>query len=239
MQLQFVREIPIRIVIEASSGRRGFLFYLAAGFFKELDPLTGMSADLVLVDGWLENLKKDLEQSSFKTSSESFNSSFAELMAVARLNLIEAAEKHAVSLKSLSFREARGWTFSWNFSQVPEEIMFSLALYAESFSKIFLENDGEMGIRVLDTNTNIDIDRNREKPDLFDLLKIRFNWIRHQNCSADFHHESVKLLKACHLQKAEDLHKNLKALVGVGISSRSFLKSIEVDHIGEKFGVIL
>ncbi|MGZ3782327.1 MAG: hypothetical protein ACXVCY_16875 [Pseudobdellovibrionaceae bacterium] len=233
MQLQFVREIPIRIVIEASSGRRGFLFYLAAGFFKELDPLTGMSADLVLVDGWLENLKKDLEQSSFKTSSESFNSSFAELMAVSRLNLIEAAEKHGVFLKSLSFREARGWSFSWISSQAPEEIIFSQTLYVESFSKLAIDPNGEVDL------VELDKDRYKDKSYRFELLRLTFNWVRLQNCDADFHHESVKLLKGCHVKNAEDLHKNLKALIGIRVPSGSFLKSVEVNHLDENFGVIL
>ena len=49
--LQLIRETPIRVVSEGTlSSRRGFLFYIAAGFSKEVDPLSGMSVDLVQVD---------------------------------------------------------------------------------------------------------------------------------------------------------------------------------------------
>lgn len=242
--LQFVREIPIRIVIEgASSARRGFLFYLAAGFFKEIDPLSGMSVDLVLVDQWLASLKKDLEQTVFITpgdavvresfsneaslressiwggssnkSAESFSHSFAEIMSVSRLNLIEKAEKYGASLKSLRFREERGWSFSWDSAQSPEEMVFSCSLYLESFLKSEGIEDSE--------------------DQCFDLLKATFNWVRHQGCEDDFYRESLKLLKTCSFKTTKDFHKKMGYILGARLSSGSFLVSIEVSHLGEDF----
>lgn len=225
--LQFVREIPIRIVIEgASSVRRGFLFYLAAGFHKEIEPLSGMSADLVMVDQWLGTLKKDLEQSPFKalhknslengmasspdTSLGTINHSLAEIMAVTRLNLMEKAEKEGVVLKSLRFREERGWSFSWNSAQSSEEMIFSHTYYLETFTKT-------AG---------------------FDLLKVTFSWARRQGCEFDYYRESLRLLKVCQSRPFKNLHKELNAVLGSKLPSGSFLNSIEVNHLGEQFSTV-
>lgn len=216
MTLQFVREIPIRIVIEASSARRGFLFHVAAGFFKDIEPLSGMSADLMLVDQWLMGLKKDLEQTLFITSSESFNHSFAEILAVTRLNLMEEAEREGTLLKSLLFREERGWSFSWDSSLPAGALIVSHSLYLESFARSAAANDVEA----------------------FDLLKVTFNWSRKQGCEADFSHETLKLLKACQRHGSDKLHQKLQAVLGTTLPSGSFVKSIEINYLGEKYSLI-
>ncbi|MGZ3844064.1 MAG: hypothetical protein ACXVCA_18390 [Bdellovibrio sp.] len=229
MNLQFVREIPICIVIEASSERRGFLFYLAAGFHKELDPLSGMSANLLLVDKWLENLKKDLQQNPFKTANvensqslaakillmdsdkgSTMNHAFAEIMAVVRLYLVEEAEKENTVLKSLRFREQRGWTFSWNSTQSPEEMLFSNDFYIECFNP-----NGS-----------------------FDLVKVTFNWSRQTNCEADYFKESLKLLKMCQINTSAGLLQGLlKSFVGIRLSTGSFLASVNMNYLAENFTV--
>ncbi|WP_415061935.1 hypothetical protein [Bdellovibrio sp.] len=200
--LQFVREIPISIVIEAApSQRRGFLFHLAAGFSKDVDPLSGMTVNLMAVDQWLSDLKVNLEKAAFI--------SFAEVMAVARLTLLERANKEAATLQSLSFREERGWAFSWNSEDSEDVLNFSYAHYLESFPK-------------------------NEK---FDLLKVVFHWRRLQNGEEDFQHEGFKLLKELSLKESVDLHESLHDCVGHRLASGSFLQKVEILHLGAGYSV--
>ncbi|WP_374030072.1 hypothetical protein [Bdellovibrio bacteriovorus] len=208
--LQFVREIPILIVIQgALSSRRGFLFHLAAGFTKEIDPLSGMSVNLMLVDEWLKDLKTDLEATLFESSSESVNHAFAEVMAVARLNLTEKAEKEGAQLASLRFREERGWSFSWSHEQSPEEMMFTYPHYIESLPK-------------------------NEK---FDLLRVNFEWHRVQGCEADYQHEGFLLLKKLAQKEASELQNSLPSLLQTKLPSGSSLQNIELEYLGANYKV--
>lgn len=104
--LQFVREIPIRIQIQkASSGRRGFLFYFAAGFEGPLDPLSGMSANLVSIDGWLKKLKASLEDRTFVGPEEA--------LVLARKELSLQATTEHIRLVSLEMKEQRSGALKW------------------------------------------------------------------------------------------------------------------------------
>lgn len=210
--LQFVREIPIRIVIQgALSSRRGFLFHLAAGFSHEVDPLSGMSVNLMFVDEWLWKLKKDLEKDPFISSRESLNHAFAEIMAVARLNLTEKAAELGVKLSSLTFREERGWSFSWKSSQTPEEMTFQYKHYIESVPK----------------------------DDAFDLLRVAFDWERVQGCEADYQHEGFLLLKPIAAKDSETLREELSKCIGHQLSTGSRVRNIEIEYLGENYKLTL
>ena len=79
--LQFVRQIPISIVIEKAPAEKwGFLFYLAAGFTKELNPLSGMTVSLPLVDQALQELKVNLEVEILTLRTDNMNELFSELL---------------------------------------------------------------------------------------------------------------------------------------------------------------
>lgn len=208
--LQFVREIPIRMVIQgALSSRRGFLFHLAAGFSHDIDPLSGMSINLVKVDEWLWKLKKNLEKDVFISETESLNHSFAEIMAVTRLSLLEEVEKEKAELTSLHFREERGWSFAWNSAMSPQEMIFQNSHYIES-----LPREGH-----------------------FDLLRVHLEWRRQPHCEADYAHESFLLLKSLTHTTAEDLHKKAAALVGHQLESGTSLQRVHLDHLGESYKV--
>lgn len=209
--LQFVRQTPIQIVFEkALSERRGFLFHLAAGFSKNVDPLSGMTVNLVVVDQWLRDLKSDLEGTLFRTETESLNHGFAELMGVLRLNLAERAETEKAKLASLTLREERGWSLSWNSSLSPEEMIVTRSHYIEQFAQ-----------------------------DQFELIQLKFNWLRVAGCEADYGHEGFLLLKHSQVQSAEIFMQNLKQFLGHTLTSGSFLKSIEVTHPEAKYSVVL
>lgn len=210
--LQFVREIPIRIVIQgALSARRGFLFHVAAGFSGEVDPLSGMSVNLMLVDQWLWNLKKDLENDIFQATSESFNHTFAEIMAIVRLRLTEDATEQGVHLASLTFREERGATFSWNQEMPPEEMTFTSFQFIECLPK-----DKE-----------------------FQLLRLGFQWRRVQGCEADYAYESFRILKSLSYGDATGLYAKLADFVGVKLESGSSLLSVSVENLEDSSKVIL
>lgn len=210
--LQFIREIPIRVEVqETLSLRRGFLFYLAAGFSKDVDSQSGMSANLMSVDSWLQRLRADLEGTVFVLGTKNLNHAYAEVMAVARLNLIEKAEKEGVTLVSLRFREERGWSFFWSSSMSPGDMIFSFPHYLESLP--------------------------RSEP--FDLLKVYLQWHRTQGCEADYQHEGFKLMKTLAAQPAQGVHESLRTFVGKKLESGSFLGSIRVEHLGEGFSLEL
>ena len=211
--LQFVREIPISIVIEgASSARRGFLFHLAAGFSKDVNPLSGMTVNLMLVDQWLGDLKSALEQDVFVSKSESLSHAFAEILAVTRLNLIEQAEKEQATLMSLSFREERGWGFSWNNKLSPEQMLVRNSHFLEAFLQ------------------------DRES---FALLKAEFEWLRVANCESDFSHESFKIVKNLSVKSFAELSEALSTRKGQQLPSGSRLESVTIHHLSEGFQLTL
>lgn len=133
--LQFVREIPLRILIEkASSGRRGFLFFVSAGFEKDVDPLSGMSVNLVEVDAWLEQLKVLLESTSFER--------FEDAVATARAFLDEQAAHVEAVVQTITFREERG------FSIVSEKGLSSLLWTYPQYLEFFEQGKGLELLRV-------------------------------------------------------------------------------------------
>ncbi len=211
--LQFVREIPISIVLQsASSARRGFLFKVAAGFSKEINPLSGMTVNLVLVDQWLSQLKEELEESVFISKSESLSHAFAEIMAVARLNLVEQAEAEKAQLISLEFREERGWGFAWNHLQSPE----ILTLKHTHFLEAFLTDPVEAA-----------------------LIKVEFVWQRARDCETDFSHEGFKVLKILAAKSFSDLCERLALHKGGELDSGSVLSEIHLHNLSKQFSLSL
>ncbi|MBO9666607.1 MAG: hypothetical protein J7501_07310 [Bdellovibrio sp.] len=211
--LQFVREIQVSVLTQgASSSRRGFLFNVAAGFSKDINPLSGMTVNLMLVDQWLGELKSELEADVFVSSSESLSHVFAEIMAVTRLNLIEQAEKENAQLTSLEFREERGWGFAWQHHQSPEEITVKHSHFLEAFV---------------------------QDPKEFGLLKVEFEWLRKANCETDFAHEGFKILKGLSAKNFEELCAFLEKSKGLKLPSGSFLANIKIHHLSRKFTLAL
>lgn len=209
--LQFVREIPIRIVIQgALSYRRGFLFHVAAGFNHEVDVLSGMSVNLMDVDLWLAALKKELEKEVFHVSSESFNSCFAEIMSLAQSLLSKMATEQGVTLASLTFREERGSIFSWDCAEPRDRLKFTSFQYVESFSHSVA----------------------------FQLLRCGFVWQRAQGCEADYSYESFRLLKSLSNREAAPLPRQLEQLIGVKLNSGSTLMSVQIEYLEDKSKVI-
>lgn len=211
--LQFVREVPVSIVIEgAPSVRRGFLFHLSAGFTKEINPMSGMTVNLMLVDQWLVQLQEALAKDIFISKSDSLSHAFAEILAVTRLNLIEQAEKEHATLVSLSFREERGWGFSWDSKMSPE----SMRVHYNQFLEAFIQE--------------------REK---FALLKAEFSWLRVVDCKADLSHESFKVVKNLSASSLEELTQKLSFEKGKKLASGSHLESIAIHNLTENFTLTL
>lgn len=212
--LQFVREIPIRIVLQgALSSRRGFLFHLAAGFRPAgdyVDPLSGMSVNLVTVDQWLAELKAEMESTSWNYDGGTLPPALAEVLVRARQILSAKAASTGVSLASLKFREERGWNFQWAVSQ-PEQLKFTYSHYLE-----FLPQHEE-----------------------FRLLRLDLTWSRVSSCDSDFQHEGFKLLKTVQTSRFEDLLQMLSGFQGQRLESGSFLKSVEVFDLASDFSLML
>ncbi|UOF01667.1 hypothetical protein [Bdellovibrio reynosensis] len=170
-----------------------------------------MTVNLMAVDEWLTELKEDLEESLFNSPTESLTHALAEIMAVCRLNLLEKAEKEKVELVSLTFREERAWSFSWNKKLSPEEMLFTYSHYLESLSTA----------------------------ERFDLLKIDFQWLRVAGCEEDLQHEGFKLLKSVSHEPAVQLTQKLSENIEYMLKSGSHLKGFSIHYLGEGFSVTL
>lgn len=213
--LSFVREIPLSIVIEgALSARRGFLFYVSAGFHAPVDPLSGMSVNLVLVDQWLAELKNHLESKSWLAEAEILNPTWAAVLDEARSFLNHRAEASEVQLYSLNFREERHWSFSWDATMTLLQSRFSYSHYLESLPP---ENQ-------------------------FELLKLNFIW-RHDAQYGlnqdDYRHEGFKLLKSASHMTSDDFFDEVRSWVGSELSSQSFLEQVKVDFLTSGHSLIL
>ncbi|WP_235046107.1 hypothetical protein [Bdellovibrio bacteriovorus] len=185
------------------------MFHLAAGFSPKggrIDPLSGMSVNLMDVDQWLGALTAELEQDLFVSKSASLNHALAEVMAVARLKLAENAEQAEAVLTSLTFREERGWSFQWNSQQSPEQQRFVYSHFLE------LVPQGQSSR----------------------LLRLDFVWCRVFDCEEDYQHEGFRLLKGLKLSGLEDVLTQMALLKGHKLSSESHLESIRVNVLSEQ-----
>lgn len=206
--LQLVREIPIQIVIQGTlSSRRGFLFYMAAGFSKSVDPLSGMSVNLTLVDQWLQEARQRFSADLEDVPSESPNSLLVKWATGIRDFLNERAQAEGACLSSVSFREARGWSLSWDTTLAEGMWFFSYSYYVET-----LPLDGT-----------------------FDLLKVHFFWLRQPGCMADYQHESFKLLKTLNPFEARQVAKGLSAKIGKVLESGSTLHFLQIESLGKNY----
>jgi hypothetical protein len=200
--LQFVREIPVSIKIQKTlSHRRGFLFYVAAGFAGDVDPESGMIVNLVIVDKWLSSLKAKLEEQVFETDEENLNSLFVDIYSQALQFLKDQSQKQA-TLGSLRFREERGFGFSSHLVPVGS------AKDIEFFSTQFMELVPPVGEA--------------------QLLKLQMSWQHAKACRADYAHENFKLLKPLTVMDAESLVTELGRIKNTKLASGSVLSRIEV-----------
>lgn len=208
--LQFVREVPFRIVVQGTlSSRRGFLFHVAAGFSKAVDPLSGMSVNLTSVDQWLEDARLQFATNPIDSSSENITEDLVRWVEAIKLFLSQNARTEGATLTSLRFREERGWSLFWSEAQFSGQLILSYSHYIES-----LPANGA-----------------------FDLLKIQFSWLRAPHCQADCQHEGFKLLKAVSAFEARQLTEQLKKHAGMTLHSGTVLLAVRLEYLGEKYAV--
>lgn len=211
--LKLVRQIPIRIVIQgALSSRRGFLFSMAAGFSKEIDPLTGMSVNLSEVDKWLSEAAKRFSGLLSVSDYESVNDGLTDWVYAIKSFLSEKALVEGAELVSLELREERGWAAAWHLSLPEPGLLFTYSHYLEVFP---------------DTGS-------------FDLLKVHFSWLRHVGCIADCQYEGFKILKALNPQDVSLLQKALTLVIGKVVGDESVLaptklQGVQVEFLGENY----
>lgn len=211
--LQFVRQIPIRIVMqETLSSRRGFLFSMAAGFTKKVDPLTGMSINLIQVDEWLNEAEKRFSGHLSVCEYDSVYDGVADWVHALRFFLEKKARMAGAELVSLVLQEERGWSISWDHQLPQLKLLFTYSHYLEAFPV-----DGG-----------------------FDLLKVHFSWLRGVGCTTDCQHEGFKLLKALNPHDASSLQSSLKQVVGTVVGETTnlvptILQTVQVEFLGEKY----
>lgn len=124
--LQFVRKTSLSFALGLGSpSQKVFLFHLAAAFSKPVDPLSGMSVNLVLVDQWLHDLKAsllDLQnsdpqnklQQGVQQKTQSPLGSIEDLVLWSADFLKSKALQEGAQLSSLCFQEERGRSWSWD-----------------------------------------------------------------------------------------------------------------------------
>lgn len=116
--LQFVRKTSLSFALGLGSpSQKVFLFHLAAAFSKPVDPLSGMSVNLVLVDQWLHDLKAsllDLQNSDPQNKAQPQFGSIEDLVLWSCDFLKSKALPEGAQLSSLCFQEERGRSWSWD-----------------------------------------------------------------------------------------------------------------------------
>lgn len=208
--LQFVREIPLRVVLQGTlSSRRGFLFHMAAGFSKDIDELSGMSVNLLQVDQWLQAAAQAFTQDEVAYEGENLTSPLGAWASNIRNYLAQQANFAGAVLTSLTFREERGWSFAWNSELNDGQMLFTYAHFIET-----LPPEGE-----------------------FDLLKIHFTWLRQVECQEDYQYQGFKLLKSYQVLQAPELPQKLFSLVGHTLHSGTKLQAVQIIHVGQQFAL--
>lgn len=203
--LQFVRQTSIRIVIEEtpSGPRRGFLFKMAAGFQKEIDPQSGISVNLVSVDRWLQELKRGLESSSLSLQQKKDWRSY--VLQQAQDFLLKKANEEGAQLVSLQFHEERGGGFGWKAELKPDEYLIKLSQMIEVF----------------------------QPHEDFDLVRVDFIWKCNQNQNVDLKKMGRKLVRHCSRKGAEHFVEALQRVVGGQFSDGARLSEIELHYLGQ------
>lgn len=209
--LQFVREIPIRIVLEEtpSESRRGFLFRVAAGFEKKIDPESGMSVDLVSVDRWMQELKSMFESSILPVEQRSVWR--ADVAHQAQVFLATRAQDENAHLASLQFEEERGGGFGWRAD-------WGGNLYLSKSSE-FIELFHPLG--------------------RFDLVRVEFFWKCSRNQTADLKKMGKKIVRHCSRKGAGQFTESLQAVLGLTLPDRSQLHNIEIHYLAESYKITL
>lgn len=198
--LQFFREAPIRIQFQAPSERRGFLFSLAAGFSKDIDPLSGMSVNLVDVDQWMTELQNSMQGKVYDLESDIHLA--ARLVYECRDRLRKSAEASGVALTSLKLTEERSGVFSWDTHVREGFFNQECSYYLEFFE------DGHF----------------------VDLLQMRFRWLSPNTCQEDLFSEGLKLLKDVRALSQEDLAQTLSPFKGILQEKGNILEAIVLEY---------
>lgn len=135
--LSFHRQISIGLKLKKplSNGRQGLSFSLAVGFSAAVEPLTGMSVSLPLVDHWLHEEKVSLQGQEFDSVSEDEVQAAHQILIVLQKSLSQKSSLASVKLAKLEadFQEFKiSWdpqngfskTLKWNV-----EVLNSLGSY--------------------------------------------------------------------------------------------------------------
>lgn len=135
--LSFHRQISVGLKLKEplSNGRQGLFFILSAGFSAPVEPLTGMSVSLPLIDEWLAEEKNRLETGAFSMHSKENPEVALEVFFEVQKELSEKAAKHSVDLRKLiaDFHEYQlSWERDLGFTQterVQVEVLDVLGVY--------------------------------------------------------------------------------------------------------------
>ena len=198
--MQFFREIPLRIQFQAPSERRGFLFFLSAGFSSEVDPESGMSVNLVDVDRWLAQLQLVLQAKVFDLATEIHLAS--RLVYECRDFLQEKAAAQGVVLSSLKLREERSGVFSWDLHVREGFFNQECAYYLEFF----------------------------EGGNFVDLLLMKFRWLCPSTCQEDLFAEGLKFLKDVRALSQQELAQTLTPFKGILQDDGNILEGISLEY---------
>lgn len=210
--LQFVRQIPVQVFIQkALSSRQGFLFHISAGFCHDVDPLSGMSVNLKVVDEWLGELKARIEKSPFESSSSSLNDVLVQLLTFSKIQLAKMAESSGARLVSLSFQEVRGMHLFWDEGLSGSKIYFKSRHYLETFTK-----DGR-----------------------FDLVQVSITRPHLLGSDCDYHVEELRVLKRVSQGDVGNLTRELSVLLGHRYSSGAQVEQVSIEFLGAGYKLLL
>lgn len=204
--MQVFRKIPICLKVSLSpSERRVFLFKLSVGFRGPIDPQTGMSIDIGLVDKWLVELKVLAERKNIESFEVSWNSFYYSLLGMVKNYLNEKSSAVGVELRSILLEEVRNLSLVW---QSQSHHNGCSILYSH-----FLEDINFEG-----------------RPD---LMKVLLSWKLENGESADFHKLGIELLKSIDLSAQDSYFMQMKNVKNETIQKH--LESCEIHFMSDDY----
>ncbi|AHI06314.1 hypothetical protein BDW_09070 [Bdellovibrio bacteriovorus W] len=113
--LSFHRQISIGLKLKKplTNGRQGFSFSLAVGFSAAVEPLTGMSVSLPLVDQWLHEEKASLQGQEFDSVSADEVQAAHQILTVLQKSLFQKSSLESVTLAKLE-ADFQEFEISWD-----------------------------------------------------------------------------------------------------------------------------
>ena len=110
--MKFFRKVQISTLLtKPLSDRQGLLFSLSVGCSAPLNPLTGMTVDLPLMDAWLSSVKQQIEAQSSESAETSLATLY--LLGLQILDVLQQKSQGSAEIMTLKLQTPQGEELIW------------------------------------------------------------------------------------------------------------------------------